>query len=1597
MWGNRVVSWWRFNRTYGAVPAKSPYQVSSGRRGSIIDDTNDDAAVDATTNSTMVRLLDEDNALLVLQRLRDRSYTPEDLQTAESGDHATVLSKACELGLLDVVTLLLETTPYASIPEYTTRPLQEAASNNRVAILKLLLAKLPEMDVTAKLSVGATALHFAAWGGHDDVLALLLPYFTTVDIEDEDGETPLHVAAKRGQALALKRLLRAGANVNARTKKLETPLHLAVESYDINVVDLLLCANAAVDWKNEDGKTPLEIAQADSIRLLLGREARLRDAYHGHCLARAGDVSRVDHWIGSLLGQHFEHFKWVHIDGSFIDVSVLPDASLQTYIVAGDASDGRPVIGTWRRADNMLELLVRNILYKGIVDLAAGTWEGVSGMTPPLRYTVPTWACAICNKAHVSNHGAPCLSCVEKHGSNDVITAYRQRIQKAAEHVTQALGEPEFDGQTVVMYAAKYGHMNVLRRFLPYCTEPLLQMTDINQQTAMDLLAKGAFTCTTKTVDAHNEALVSVLAELCRIAKTPLDPARLSHVDRQGDARLQCCGSQMGRVDDWLAELAEAKQWEDLKTHFLSIPRSQLLVDDQTPAGRKVWHHVCVQGRLDILGLLLQQPSCNVQLVSPTTNETMLYIAAKHHRVKCVERLLRAGADPEKFHEYLSDASLTWPSAHCKQLITDKQAVKKFHSAFYTANVPNMEAVNELKKAKRSALHAAIVYDQPPRVILALLAQASPQINGADINGDTALMLAARLGHTEAVNCLLNVNAKVNVKNESRETALFLAALGGHVDIVKSLIDRYADMDVVRTDGTTLTKALAMAVLDTKQHEKRNAFLMIQSLLESAVQQRGSPEFRKYLLSQLVLKDTDEAFSKQAFRKAITCAPALGRIFLNDCVELHRHDVSFSQLEHVYGTTADGSALHAILHLQSVNPELLLEAKTECLEHIVMVRMLQIKWELFAERKYIEQLLMNVLLLITMTTSALLFDESSIAANTGPMLLGTFVFVNTIVGYLVVQGLRPPYLYRLARMCYDGRFSLDLSVSIPHLAKYKMKAKWLLASASVCLSLLIVLPVVAMLVFSGLARYYPMSNNFILWLTSLYFVVTELEEMLSSGIANYWKSRINQTQLLVNVVILVVFVPMKLGFLPAPWAVQTGVGGAITIVLWMLSLQFLEVVPAAGYLLPMIAKLLQDVRNFFIFFGVVQMGLTITYYQLFRNQDAEAFNTIGESFVTTYFVAFGQLPLDSLSAFDATDPYDVFLSQCTLVLMMFHSAVVVILLLNVLLAMMNQTVDGGLEKAKTEALTSYAQCILRLEQAMRLTPAETSDLMHLVDASCNKRVLNPIFFEVVSRAHVALRPDHEASIRADNMRKSGWKSIVSPLEAAVPAHVESLESLLRRVNHFSTDASVVAGFTPELRAIDQAKEKLCTLFAKAKKHRGDDMPTQLKALKKSIKSTIRTLRVAVQSRWRPDEPLEPLDGHSRAVYYFQLVHAHNIDVPLKAMADGVAAALEAAIVPAPEADVTEKEDALMSTLRSWMHEVRRDTKAMRNALIMGGAGEARISEASLQQQELMQRLSEALDELHRGKDTSGRRTDSFPVVDPRHREPSESDPFHDPL
>ena len=66
-------------------------------------------------------------------------------------------------------------------------------------------------------------------------------------------------------------------------------------------------------------------------------------------------------------------------------------------------------------------------------------------------------------------------------------------------------------------------------------------------------------------------------------------------------------------------------------------------------------------------------------------------------------------------------------------------------------------------------------------------------VNAKDVNGYTALHLAAYQGHTDAVRALVLAGADVSAKNVGEATALYYAAMEGHTDAVRALVVAGAD------------------------------------------------------------------------------------------------------------------------------------------------------------------------------------------------------------------------------------------------------------------------------------------------------------------------------------------------------------------------------------------------------------------------------------------------------------------------------------------------------------------------------------------------------------------------------------------------------------------------------------------------------------------------------------------------------------------------------------------------------------------------------------------------------------------------------------
>ncbi|KAL8994364.1 MAG: hypothetical protein Q9169_005651 [Polycauliona sp. 2 TL-2023] len=99
--------------------------------------------------------------------------------------------------------------------------------------------------------------------------------------------------------------------------------------------------------------------------------------------------------------------------------------------------------------------------------------------------------------------------------------------------------------------------------------------------------------------------------------------------------------------------------------------------------------------------------------------------------------------------------------------------------------------------------------------IVQLLAEAGVDLDYQDDQGETALHLAARFGHTECAKVLLKGSDTQRLNMELAEhvfgwTPLFIASVEGHLSIVELLVDAHVDLDRADTSGWTAQEHAAL-------------------------------------------------------------------------------------------------------------------------------------------------------------------------------------------------------------------------------------------------------------------------------------------------------------------------------------------------------------------------------------------------------------------------------------------------------------------------------------------------------------------------------------------------------------------------------------------------------------------------------------------------------------------------------------------------------------------------------------------------------------------------------------------------------------------
>ena len=140
----------------------------------------------------------------------------------------------------------------------------DAAAAGRTRGLEELLAGGQEL-ARARASDGFTALHLAAFFGHEEAATLLLRHGADANAVAENSElrvAPLHSAAAGGHSSVVKLLLEHGADVNARQPGGFTPLHAAAQNGDQESVAALLEHGGDPALATDEGQTPAELALA---------------------------------------------------------------------------------------------------------------------------------------------------------------------------------------------------------------------------------------------------------------------------------------------------------------------------------------------------------------------------------------------------------------------------------------------------------------------------------------------------------------------------------------------------------------------------------------------------------------------------------------------------------------------------------------------------------------------------------------------------------------------------------------------------------------------------------------------------------------------------------------------------------------------------------------------------------------------------------------------------------------------------------------------------------------------------------------------------------------------------------------------------------------------------------------------------------------------------------------------------------------------------------------------------------------------------------------------------------------------------------------
>ncbi|EQC29458.1 hypothetical protein SDRG_12920 [Saprolegnia diclina VS20] len=806
-----------------------------------------------------------------------------------------------------------ETPVTTSDPADATKSMAQLLAEGKTDIVRKRLqqATIDGKALTLRFE-GKSVLNRAVADGYDDVVKLVLER-PELNASATDLMGPAFVAIGHHRldivqllVAACPALLTASANMQGEFDG-DSIAHYAVHKRATAVLTWLLSQNPSfVHARNKAGKTPLHTASG------------LRDVNAIAMLLRAGaNAKAVDNGGNSVV---------------------------HTFVMLMDEALEKHHLGRLLRLCHNVPLDIKNEFHKIAADLAQDpSVRAMLEQEGNFRSQFPLHCMARANDAS---------------GIQQWLFEISTTSSDAREVVEAALFDRDMDGKTVMMYAVEALDSNaqtqVAELVLPHCTKKMLALHDKHGRTVVEVLLEKGLVCKENVDGITNTATLQVLLHLTREKQLPLDYTRNTTVPREGTPPRTCVGACLETrwaTDTLLAKLAAEKKWDELQ-HRLEASRDIATINEPDAHGNTALHYACYFGNERILALLLEQFQLEIGIETCSADEWTpldlirrpLHVATTNNHAMCVRLLLQAGAH----HGFRTDISAADVRVHrneasengrlCEVVLCDNWLLEKAYPAYYLVRLVNVDEALDGLQAQKTPLHVAIEKGLPMSILEALFAQFRPNVDAQSTDGTSALMIAAKLGSLVNVEYLLQHEADIDQVDKNACTALLHAAIHGHLAIVELLIVHRADLDP-KLDGIPIVERLRSVL----PGEKSAKYDQILQLLEKEERARdNSQEFRNKRALSMITLTTSEVFKDDSFLRAIRCNATLGPTFLDDCVDLRRHEAMFSKLDLVYGVSAKHSPLRAVLTLDLQDPDETFATQQACLEHPAFRRVLEI-------------------------------------------------------------------------------------------------------------------------------------------------------------------------------------------------------------------------------------------------------------------------------------------------------------------------------------------------------------------------------------------------------------------------------------------------------------------------------------------------------------------------------------------------------------------------------------------------------------------------------------------------------------------------------